>query len=176
MPAPSTTLYKNPTLDDTLRVMRVKANEAKKTLRPLAEKICAGLEPGDYNSEILAIYAWVRQNMRYARDIHDVEYVKAPLRMLETKQGDCDDVACLLASLCMAMGNEVRFLVVGFEDKNPSHVFCQVAVRAQAPGQRTSVDGNTGGAPKQWVTVDPVADENTAQMHSRIQFIRPYPV
>jgi len=172
---PSHTLIKNPTLDDTLRVMRVKANEAKKTLRPLAEKICAGLEPGDYNSEIYALYCWVRQNIRYARDIHNVEYVKAPARLLESKQGDCDDIACLLAALCMAMGNECRFLVVGFEDKNPSHVFCQVAVRAQAPG-RTSVDGNVpGGAPK-WITVDPVADENTAQMHDRIGFVRAFPL
>ncbi len=172
----STTLIRNPTLEDTLRVMRTKANEAKKSLRPLAEKICAQLEPGEYNSEILALYAFVRKNVRYARDIHDVEYVKAPQRLLESKQGDCDDIACLLAALCMAMGNKCRFLVVGFEDKIPSHVFCQVAVRAQAPG-RMSVDGNPGsGVPEQWITVDPVADENTPQMHGRIGFVKIYPL
>lgn len=163
---PATTLIKNPSLDDTLRVMRVKANEAKKALRPLAEMICSGLEPGDYNSEILAIYCWVRQNIRYARDIHDVEYVKAPARLLETRQGDCDDIACLLASLCMAMGNECRFLVVGFVPNTPSHVFCQVAVRG-----RPSMDGHTSGE-KLWVTIDPVADENTAEMHGRVQFAK----
>lgn len=167
MARPSTTLIKNPTLKDTLDVMRVKANEAKKTLRPLAERICAGLEPGDYNSEILAIYAFVRQHIRYARDIHNVEYVKAPMRLLETGQGDCDDIACLLASLCMSMGNECRFLVVGFENKIPSHVFCQVAVRGAGTGGG-SVDGNASGG-KQWVTLDPVADEQTPVMHSRVQ-------
>lgn len=165
--APSTTLIRNPSLDDTLRVMRVKANEAKKTLRPLAEKICAGLESGDYNSEIYAIYRWVCKNIRYAKDIHNVEYVKAPARLLESRTGDCDDIACLLASLCMAMGNECRFVVVGFEGGEPSHVFCQCAVRGSAPG------GNMSGG-KQWVTLDPVADDSTPEMHSRVRFARMY--
>lgn len=175
-PMPSLTLIKNPSLDDTLRVMRTKANEAKKTLRPLAEKICRSVEPGDYNSEIQALYHWVCANIRYARDIHDVEYVKAPLRLLESKQGDCDDIACLLASLCMAMGNEARFLVVGFEDGLPSHVFCQTAVRAQSPGGKVSVDGNAAKVPQQWVTLDPVAAENIPQMHSRVRFARVYKI
>jgi len=166
---PRTTLIKNPSLDDTLRVMRVKANEAKKSLRPLAEKICAKLESGDYNSEIYAIYCWVRKNIRYAKDIHDVEYVKAPARLLESRQGDCDDIACLLAALCMAMGNECRFAVVGFETGEPSHVFCQVAVRTGAPG----IDGNARGG-KHWVTLDPVADDQTPEMHSRVRFARMY--
>ena len=170
MPAhpPSHTLIRNPSLDDTLRVMRAKANEAKKTLRPLAAKICAHLEPGDYNSEISAIYRWVCQNIRYAKDIYNVEYVQAPARLLESKQGDCDDIACLLASLCMAMGNECRFAVVGFEDGVPSHVFCQCAVRTGV-----GVGGNAHGG-KQWVTLDPVAEEQTPVMHSRVRFARMY--
>lgn len=161
--APGTiTTVQNPTLDDTLCVMREKANEAKKTLRPLAARICQHVETGDYNSEIGAIYAWVCMNIRYARDIHDVEYVQAPARLLESCQGDCDDIACLCAALCMAMGNECRFMVVGFEDKNPAHVFCQVAVRSVA-----GMGGNAHGV-KDWVTLDPVTQELTAEMHSRI--------
>ncbi len=167
--APGTlTSIQNPTLDDTLAVMVEKANEAKKTLRPLAAKICAEVEPGDYNSEIGAIYAWVCINVRYARDIQDVEYVQAPARLLESGQGDCDDIACLCAALCMAMGNECRFLVVGFEDKHPAHVFCQVAVRGVV-----AMGGNSRGA-KDWVTIDPVTQENTGEMHSRIGSVKPY--
>lgn len=170
MAPPRMTLIKNPTLNDTLRVMREKAHEAKKTLRPLAADICKHIVSGDYNSEIYAIYAWVDREIRYAKDIHDVEYVQAPARLLESKQGDCDDIACLIASLCMAMGHECRFVVVGFEDKNPSHVFCQAAVRGGA-----SVDGHSHGG-KTWVTLDPVAAESTRQMHSRVQMARVYPL
>jgi len=169
----TTTSIKNPTLNDTLQVMCQKALEGRKTLRPFAEKITRELEPGDYNSEVLAIYGWVRRNIRYARDIIDVEYVKAPARLIETGQGDCDDIACLLASLLMAMGNECRFLVVGFEDRQPQHVFCQVAVPLPRSGP-ASLDGSTPKGAKGWVTVDPVADENTPQMHSRIQMARPF--
>lgn len=178
---PNLTSIRNPTLDMTLAVMRQKANEGKKSLRPLAEKICVGIEQGDYNSEIMALYHWVCSNCRYMRDIYDVEYVQAPVRFMERKpgmwkpQGDCDDVACLLAALCMAVGNQCRFLVVGFEDKQPSHVFCQVAVRGQFAGQKASVDGNATGD-KLWITVDPVAAENTKQMHGRVGFVKVFPL
>lgn len=175
MTAPTYNTVRNPTLDQTLAVMRREASRQKKLLRPLAEQICKDLEPGDYNGEVFAIYCWVRQSIRYMRDIHDVEYVKAPMRLIENnprvgwRQGDCDDVACLLAALCMAVGNECRFVVAGFEPNNPSHVFCQVCVR----GGGRSLDGTpTGG--KAWVTLDPVADEKTSEMHGRMQYAKVY--
>lgn len=161
----------NPTLAATIGVMRTEANKAKKSLRPLAEKVTAGIEPGDYNSEIYALYSWVRQNVRYAKDPHDVELVKSPVKLIETGQGDCDDIACLLASLCMAMGHECRFVVVGIDDPNPSHVFCQCAVRATSPNG--SADGSARGQ-KLWVTLDPVADERTAEMHGRVMTAQVY--
>jgi len=134
----------------------------------LAEKICASVESGSYNDEILAIYGWVRQNIKYRKDIHNVEYVRAPMRMIESAQGDCDDMACLLAALCMALGHECRFVVVGFEGGEMSHVFCQVAVRGVV------ADGGGSRGAKDWVTLDPVADENTAQMHGRVQAVKVY--
>ena len=165
--APKITSIKNPSLDATVRAMQGLAREGRKNLRPLAASICAEIESGDYNSEINALYNFVCKNIRYAKDPHDVEYVQAPKRLLESRQGDCDDMACLMASLCMAMGHECRFVVVGF-DGSPSHVFCQVAVRG-AP----SVDGS-GRGEKLWVTLDPVAAEFTGQMHSRVNFTRVY--
>ncbi len=171
----STTTTKNPTLEQTVAVMVEKAREARKSLRPLAAKICAQLEPGDYNGEIMALYAWVCMNIRYVRDIHDVEYIQAPQRVLESKQGDCDDIACLLASLCMALGNECRFVVVGWAPNNPSHVFCQVAVQGVVGGGNgeRSVDGGAvGRVEKLWTTVDPVAVENTAEMHGRVKHVQ----
>ena len=161
---------KNPTLDQTVQAMRGVANSGKKDLRSLATTICRGIEPGDYNSEIYALYSWVRQNIRYAKDPHDVEWVQSPRALLESGQGDCDDIATILAALCMAMGHECRFLVVGFEDGAPSHVFCQCAVRSRA-----SLDGGGNGG-KNWVTLDPVADEHTSEMHQRVRFARAYPL
>lgn len=166
------TLIQNPTLDDTIAAMTRLSQSAKKDLGiiQLARKRCAQLEPGDYNSEIVAVYRWVCRNIRYVRDINNVEFVMSPQKIVEARAGDCDDMACLLSALLQAIGNECRFVVVGFESKQPSHVFCQVAVRSSG-----SVDGHTSGE-RLWVTLDPVADENTAQMHTRVQFVRVHPL
>jgi hypothetical protein len=164
------TLMKNPSLDDTLAAMKRLSHAAKKdlTILKLTREIVRGLEPGDYNSEIQAIYHWVCQNVRYVRDIHDVELVISPQRVLELGGGDCDDMACLLAAMLMSIGNECRFMVVGFENRTPSHVFCQVALRSASTG-----DGGVAGD-KVWATVDPVADDSTAMMHKRVGFARSY--
>lgn len=163
-------VMQNPKLQDTLNVMIAKSKLARKELRPLAEQIVAKLEGGDYNSEIYAIYAYVDANIRYVKDPHDVELVKDPRRVVQTGQGDCDDIACLIASLCMAVGHECRFLVVGFETNTPSHVVCQCAVRGVI-----SHGGGSAGA-KDWVTLDPVANLSTAEMHTRIKFAKIYDI
>lgn len=124
------------------------------SVRRLVEKICEELQPGDYNSEILAIYYWVCANIRYIRDPYDVEFVKAPWRLIEARAGDCDDITTLLSSMFMLCGNKVRFAVVAFEKGEWSHVYCQV---------------NSGG---KWITVDPVANEDTDRMHQRISKAR----
>ncbi len=164
----SVTIKNNPKLADTLAVMVAKSKQARKELRPLAEHIVKKLYGGDYNSEIMSIYAWVDANVRYVKDPHDVELVKDPRRCVETGQGDCDDIACLIASLCMAVGHECRYVVVGFEPNVPSHVVCQCAVRGVV-----SHGGGAKGA-KDWVTLDPVANLSTAEMHSRVQYAKVY--
>jgi hypothetical protein len=173
----------NPTLDETVAHMRRLVIFARKdpAVIQAVRTICASIEPGDYNSEILAIYTWVCARVRYIQDVKDVELLIAPQRLLAMAQqdsradernagGDCDDITMLLASLLMSAGHECRFLVVGFAPNTPSHVFCQVATRQTATG-----GGNSGGG-KLWHTMDPVADENTAQMHSRVLFARPHAI
>lgn len=165
---PSMTLTKNPSLSDTINAMRAKSIEARKTLRGLAEQICAKIESGSYNDEIMALYCWVRQNVAYRKDIVDVEYVRAPQRLIDDvkrngqAQGDCDDMACLLASLCMTLGHEARFVVLSLDGGGPNHVVCQVCVRGGAG------HGGASSGERLWVTLDPVADENTARMHTRV--------
>lgn len=172
----------NPSLDETVAHMRRLIHSARKdpVVLKLVREICAGLEPGDYNSEIQAIYHWVDAHVRYIQDPHGVELLIAPQRLIAmafqsenqgTKaSGDCDDIAMLTASLLMAAGHNCRLVVAGFAPNNPSHVFAQVAVRTVDAG-----GGNSAGA-QLWHTVDTVAAENTAQMHSRILFVRPYAI
>lgn len=118
-------------------------------VRAVTEKVCEGIDQHDYTSEVAAIYYWVCATISYRRDPWDVELVKSPALVLKSRAADCDEIATLLAAMCMTMGNPCRFCVVSFEKGVPSHVFCQTYV---------------GG---KWVTVDPVAGPNTHEMQNK---------
>lgn len=141
--------------------MRRFAHKGKEDLevRRLVEQLTERLAQGDYASEVLAIYYWCCQNIRYMRDIHRVEFLKEPRKLIETGSGDCDDIATLLAAMLMSCGNQCRFVLVGLTSKNaPSHVYVEV----RTPGG--------------WVTLDPVANRETAQMHRQERFRKEVPV
>lgn len=150
----------------TVEVMRRSVKDAQGHLivRQLAEYVCQGIDSKDYLSEYLALYHFVLAHTRYMRDPRTVELVRAPwIVCQEIAAGnrpnlDCDDLACLLCALCMAVGGRVRFVTVAFQNafyngaRQYSHVFCQ----AQEP--------RTG----RWITLDPVAAENTRSMLRRV--------
>ena len=142
----------SPRLIEVVDWMKKFAHKGKEDLevRRLVEKICSNLTQGDYAGEALACYYWCCQNIRYMRDIHDVEFLKEPRRLLETRAGDCDDIATLLAAMLMACGNRCQFALVGFNGASaPGHVFVEVL---------------TPGGP---VPLDPVANWDTANMLRR---------
>jgi transglutaminase-like putative cysteine protease len=156
----------NPSVYDTVGFMQKFAKEGSKDLdiRRLTEKICAKLEPGDYSSEILAVYYWVCANIRYIRDIDNVEFLKIARQTLQTRTGDCDDIATLLAAMLISCGNIVRFAIVdmsGIKGPQPnySHVFCQAYIPSD----------------HKWITVDPVAGKEAAEMHGRISAFEVFP-
>lgn len=143
-----------PKLRDVVDWMQRFAHKGKTDLRVrrLVEEICADLEPGDYAGEAYAIYAWVHANIRYMRDIQNVEFVKEPGALLETRSGDCDDMSTLIAAMLMACGNNAVFSLVAFDGAPmPSHVYCNVV----APGNKL-------------IPLDPVANRITSSMMKRI--------
>jgi predicted transglutaminase-like cysteine proteinase len=146
----------------TLRSMRELAQRGKKDLevRALVEQLNADVAEGDYASELLAIYYWVTQNVRYMRDIDGVEFLKTPRKLLETRSGDCDDIATLLAAMFMAAGNPVQFAVASFKPGKPvfSHVFVEVLT------------------PHGPVIFDPVANRDTKKMLTTMRFKGTFPV
>jgi len=86
------------------------------------------LKQKDWMGEIRALTHFVRDRIRYVRDINGVETVHTAEKILEQGQGDCDDKSILLASLLEAIGHPTRFVAVGLKPHRFSHVYVETKV------------------------------------------------
>jgi len=89
----------------------------------------AGVAPKHRFGEIQALFHWVQRNIRYTRDIFQVETLHTARRMLELQAGDCDDMTILLGALLTATGHQVRLVLAGFRRNRPhsySHIYLEV--------------------------------------------------
>src|SRR5262245_29058296 len=90
----------------------------------------AGVAPKHRYGEISALFEWVRRNIRYTRDIFQVETLHTARRMLELRAGDCDDMTILLGAMLVATGHPVRLALARFRRDNPhSHSQLYLVVR-----------------------------------------------
>ena len=90
--------------------------------------ILTGVRPKDYLGEIGTLFEWVKNNIRYTRDIHRVELLHSARRMLELRAGDCDDMTILLAAMIKSVGHPVRLALVGFNPRKKklfSHIYLE---------------------------------------------------
>jgi len=109
--------------------------------RNKALEIVKGVAPKDFPGEVEAVWDWVRNNIRFVRDIRGIETVATPARTLELGQGDCDDMAVLVSSLLESISHPTRFIAVGFRPGELSHVFTETRIGNRWVPLETSVDG-----------------------------------
>lgn len=114
--------------DATASVMREMIEHGKRDqfVRQLAERIIRQYKVPRYRyvQELAALHDWVRKNVRYTMDPHEVEYIQTPRRLLQTRMGDCDDMTVLLGSLAEVIGHPVGIKVVSRDrSQNYHHVF-----------------------------------------------------
>jgi transglutaminase-like putative cysteine protease len=116
----------------TLRIMRDMVRQFKKTLpiRTLALQLTNGMAQKAWSQEIAALHAFVRDRIRYVRDITDVETVQTPVVTLQMGAGDCDDKVTLLAALLESIGHPTRFVAVGFRPEDYEHVYLETRLGA----------------------------------------------
>jgi hypothetical protein len=117
----------------TLNIMRNLARAGKKlpVIRQAAIQLTQGLPQKDWYSEIKALYEFVRDRIRYVRDITGVETLHTADRVLLNKQGDCDDKGILLAALLGSLGHPTRFVAAAFKPNSYSHVWAEVFYNGQ---------------------------------------------
>jgi len=148
---------------DTIRAMAaaVQGPRGEKSIlvRQVTERVVSRVEGKDYLGEILAIRYWVTENIRYTNDPLHVELVKDPQRLIEEIMehgqalADCDEIAALIACMCLQVGRVAEFVIAGFGAAGEySHVFARV----QEP--RSNV----------WIVCDPVAGTDERGMLDRV--------
>lgn len=115
---------------ETLKIMRGLVRRYKKELiiRRCAMDLVQNNGQKAYTEEVRDLFTFVRDNIRYLKDIADVETVAAPDFTLETRQGDCDDKAVLLASLLESIGHRARFVALSFSPGIYSHVIVETKI------------------------------------------------
>lgn len=80
-------------------------------VRGVALDLVTSLSPNDDLGEVRAVWSYVRDQVRYVRDVAAVDTLQTPRATLSILQGDCDDKAVLLASLLETIGYPTRFVV-----------------------------------------------------------------
>lgn len=114
----------------TLNMMAalVRAYRTHPQIRTLAETIIVGVPEKDSLAEATAIHQWVRDNIRYTADVNNVETLKDPLVLLQSRFGDCDDKTVLAATLLESIGLHTRLVAVALHGGDYSHVFPDVEI------------------------------------------------
>jgi transglutaminase-like putative cysteine protease len=120
----------------------------------------AGAPSKDRWAEVCALFHWVRNNVRYTRDIFRVELLHTARRMLELRAGDCDDMTILLGAMLVSTGHPVRLVLTGFRSKRPhsySHIYPEVNVRGKWIALDATMNRPIGWAPPAlWKQICPV--------------------
>lgn len=102
----------------------------------------------NYRAEMVALYEWVRDRVRYTRDVAGQETLSPPEEIaFNTMAGDCDDKSMLLAGLLGSIGIATRYKTIGVTPLSYSHVYLQA--RPGAPGTP-------------WISLDPIMKDKTA--------------
>lgn len=116
--------------EQTLALMRMLIQEWKTdpSIRDRSIQLISRVAPKDDVGEVDAIFRWVRDNIRYVRDVSGIETLHTPNLIIAQAAGDCDDKVILLCTMLESIGYDTRCDAVGFAHDNGqySHVLADV--------------------------------------------------
>lgn len=135
----------------TLQIMRDLVREYKTNvqIRDFAARLVQNLPQKDWAGQVEKLHAFVRDGVRYVRDVDGVETVQTPLVTLQVRYGDCDDKATLLATMLKSIGHPAQFVAVGFREPGRfSHVLVETRIKDRWIPLETTMPVNVGWLPK----------------------------
>lgn len=97
----------------------------------------------DWEKELVALFNWIRANVRYTRDPSNTDLFSAPEQTLLMKAGDCDDYTSVLGALLMSSGQLVRARVIQTTDA-PSfnHIYLLTNPAGDGKGKWVPLDAS----------------------------------
>ena len=116
---------------DTLALMRRMVNDFKTNpgIRQAALNVTFMTPAQDDASEVEALFTFVRDYIRYTKDVYGIETLQTPDKTMAMRVGDCDDQTVLLASLLESIGYPTRFVIEGYQDNGPwEHVYLETCL------------------------------------------------
>jgi transglutaminase-like putative cysteine protease len=134
----------------TLRIMRdlVRKHRATLAVREFATRLTQHLPQKDWAGQVRALHEFVRDGVRYVKDVNGVETVQAPPYTLAMRYGDCDDKSTLLAALLESIGHPARFLAIGAAPGRFSHVLVETRIGSRWIPLETTAPVVPGWAPR----------------------------
>lgn len=119
------------TTASTMRQL-INAYKTDVEIRTTAANIVFLTPEKDDFAEVEAVYNWVRDHVRYLKDVNQVETLTTPDRTLQLRYGDCDDQVVLLGSMLESIGYPTRIVLAGYSDPGVyEHVYLQACVQNQ---------------------------------------------
>jgi len=133
-------------LDDRVKILAdfIKESRELSEIRELAGGILrqAAIAGKDWHNEIDAIFTWVQRNIRYTRDTISADTYQKPLKTLEMRIGDCDDMTTLLGALYGSVGYPVRIKVIAAGGSDWDHVYPLVGYPPYNPQRWIAADAS----------------------------------
>jgi transglutaminase-like putative cysteine protease len=113
---------------ETLKWMRdfVRGGKCNDLVRYYAVGLTRHLPSKNRWLEIRTLFEWVRDEVRFVGDIHGMETLHWPQRVLQMGSGDCDDKTILLCSMLESIDFATALCAVGFRPDEFSHVYALV--------------------------------------------------
>lgn len=132
----------------TLKLMSqlVKAGKTALPVFKLSRRLILPCKQKDWVCEIKRIHKFVRDNIRYTKDVRGVETLQTPEKTLELKTGDCDDKSILVAALLESINHPTRFVAVG-RDGQFIHVLVETRIGNKWVAVETTEPVNLGWFP-----------------------------
>ncbi len=97
----------------------------------------------DWWGEVRQLFGAIRENVRYIRDIHNLDTFQSPSRTLQFGGGDCDDYTITLGSALQSIGYPIKIRIVQSKDSpDYNHIFLLVGMPPRGPRGWYSLDAS----------------------------------